>query len=40
MEKVLDLDWWAYLILDGKETTDFGAAQRKVGASLEEWDWL
>lgn len=40
MEKVLDLDWWGYLILDEKETTDLKTAQKKVGSSLEEWDWL
>ena len=40
MEKVLDLDWWGYLILEGKETNDLKAAQKKISSSLKEWDWL
>lgn len=40
MEKVLNLDWWAYLILTDKEVEDLKVAKKTVEKNLSEWGWL
>lgn len=40
MEKVLDLDWWGYVVLEDEETIDFEKAKKRLTKELKDWDWL